>query len=231
MKSGLCLSLLGLTVLGATLVGSPAWAPEDPWRVVGEMPGLRGPAVQTAEALAGFLDRAGVGLSHEAMLDIAESVALESQRHGMDPELLLSVIMVESRFRSDAVSHRGAIGLMQLLPSTAVDVADQLDLPWGGEMRLLEPRTNIALGAHYLSSLLDSFGGDVSLALTAYNKGPGYVQNMLASGVMESTATNWVSSYAESVAARLAQVPRGDGRIARQRPRPLPQQAMAPSSL
>ncbi|MGH9867872.1 MAG: lytic transglycosylase domain-containing protein [Candidatus Polarisedimenticolia bacterium] len=204
LRTGTCISLFGLTVLGGALAAPPVWAPEDPWRVVAEIPAVRGHQAAASEMLARFLDRAGIRLSPEATLDIAASVAAESQRHGLDPALLISVIMVESRFRTDAISEKGAIGLMQLLPSTALAVAGELKLPWGGDVYLLDARTNIELGTHYLSRLLRIYDGDLSLALTAYNKGPGYVQNMLASGVMESTPSGALSSYVEKI--RLAQL-------------------------
>jgi len=202
------LSLFGVSVLAAALTAPPAWAPEDPWRRVAELPAVRGQEAANAEMLAAFLNRAGVRLSPAKMYEIAESVATESQRHGLDPALLMSVIMVESRFRSDAVSEKGAIGLMQLLPSTAESLADELNVPWGGDVHLLDPGRNIELGAHYLSQLLQDFDGDMGLALTAYNKGPGYVQNMIDSGVMESTESGALSSYFEKVSGRMATAPR-----------------------
>jgi soluble lytic murein transglycosylase-like protein len=219
-RTAVCLALFGVTVIMAALAAPPVYAPENPWQLVAEVPIVRGPQAATAELLAEFLDRAGVRMPPERMFDIAEAVAKESDRHGIDPALLISVIMVESRFRTDAVSEKGAIGLMQLLPSTAVALADELNVPWGGDVHLLDPRLNIELGAHYLSRLLQDFHGDVSLALTAYNKGPGYVQNMLASGEMESTESGALSSYAEKVSGRMATTPR-------RRPRP----STDPSSL
>ena len=203
LRQGACLGLLGLTALLATLVGAPAWAPEDPWRLVAQVPIVRGPQATVAELVAEFLDCHGVRLPPRQIQAIAQSVAEESRRQNIDPGLLLSVILSESGFRIDAVSEKGAIGLMQLLPSTAEDLAAQLDLEWGGDARLLDPRTNIALGAYYLKQLMDTFGDDVNLALTAYNKGPGYVLRMRASGGMEMTATNFPSSYAEKVMARM----------------------------
>jgi soluble lytic murein transglycosylase-like protein len=204
LRSGLCLSLLGTTCLLLLVTGSsPAWAPEDPWRVVAEIPIVNGPKAATARLLADFLDANGLRLPPGQMYEIASSVAEQSHRYGIEPRLLLSVILSESTFRTDAVSEKGAIGLMQLLPSTAAGLAAELDLKWGGDHRLLDPQTNIALGTYYLKRLLNAFGGDVNLALTAYNKGPGYVQNMLATGVMEATAANYPSSYAEQVVGRL----------------------------
>ena len=166
LRQAACLSLLGLTAVVATLVATPAWAPEDPWRLAAQVPLVRAPGAATSK-------------------------------------LLLSVILSESRFRVDAVSEKGAIGLMQLLPSTAEGLAAQLDLEWGGDARLLDPRLNIALGTYYLKQLMITFDDDVNLALTAYNKGPGYVLKMQASGVMETTAANFPSSYAERIVTRL----------------------------
>lgn len=203
LRQGACLSLLGLTAVLATLVGTPAWAPEDPWHLVAEVPIVRGADAMTAGLVAEFLDRHGVRLPPSQLRAIARSVAEESRRQEIDPGLLLSVILSESRFRIDAVSEKGAIGLMQLLPSTAEDLAAQLDLEWGGDARLLDPRINIALGAYYLKQLMSTFDDDVSLALTAYNKGPGYVLKMQASGAMEMTASNFPSSYAEQIVTRL----------------------------
>ena len=198
-----CLGLVGSTAVLATLIGSPAWAPEDPWRLVAEVPIVRGPEASTASLVAEFLDRHGVQLPPGQLYAIAQSVAEESFQQDIDPGLLLSVILMESRFRTDAVSEKGAIGLMQLLPSTAEELAGQLDLEWGGDARLLDPRTNITLGTFYLKSLMRTFDGDVNLALTAYNKGPGYVQRMQASGIMETTAANFPSSYAEKIVTRM----------------------------
>ena len=140
----------------------------------------------------------------------------ESGRHGIDPGLLLSIILSESGFRADAVSEKGAVGLMQLLPSTAEAAAREMDLEWGGDARLLDPRTNIVLGTYYFRKLMDVFDDDVSLALTAYNKGPGYVLRMQASGVMEATAANFPSAYAEQVMHGVTALRAGRGRPADQ---------------
>jgi hypothetical protein len=86
--------------------------------------------------------------------------------HQVSPDLVKSVIAVESEFDQWAVSSKGARGLMQLMPATArrLGVADSFDA-----------RQNIFGGTQYLRSLLDQFGGDVTLALAAYNAGPGAV--------------------------------------------------------
>ena len=86
--------------------------------------------------------------------------------HQVHPDLVKSVIAVESEFDQWAVSSKGARGLMQLMPDTArrLGVADAFDA-----------RQNIFGGTQYLRSLLDQFGGDLALALAAYNAGPGAV--------------------------------------------------------
>lgn len=90
-----------------------------------------------------------------------------AERHDVDPLLLASVIEAESGFNPQAVSPVGALGLMQIMPSTA-------DFLGGSDP--LEPAANIELGARYLSSMLRLFDGDVALALAAYNAGPGNVE-------------------------------------------------------
>ena len=89
-----------------------------------------------------------------------------AQLHQVSPDLVKSIIAVESEFDQWAVSSKGARGLMQLMPATArrLGVADSFDA-----------RQNIFAGTQYLRMMLDQFGGDVDLALAAYNAGPGAV--------------------------------------------------------
>jgi soluble lytic murein transglycosylase-like protein len=89
-----------------------------------------------------------------------------ARRHGLDPELVLAVVAVESAFRPEAVSPKGAQGLMQLMPTTAaaLGVGDALD-----------PAQNLDGGVRYLGSLLTLYGGDLRRALAAYNAGEGAV--------------------------------------------------------
>jgi Transglycosylase SLT domain len=98
--------------------------------------------------------------------DIRALAVEAARRHGLDPELVLAVIAVESGFRPDAVSPKGAQGLMQLMPATArsLDVADPMD-----------PAANVDGGTRYLGSLVSRYDGDLDKALAAYNAGPGAV--------------------------------------------------------
>jgi soluble lytic murein transglycosylase-like protein len=90
---------------------------------------------------------------------IIEKAALSA---AVEPNLLRAVIVVESGFNSRAVSKRGAVGLMQLMPATAIRF---------GVSNPYDPKQNVHAGARYLKFLIDRFGQDVRLALAAYNAG------------------------------------------------------------
>ena len=100
--------------------------------------------------------------AYVSSLPFGDIIRAASSRHGVDSLLLAAVIEVESSFDPRAVSHRGAVGLMQVLPATAGLSADDL----------ADPTSNIDRGARYLHRLLERFGGDLELALAAYNAGP-----------------------------------------------------------
>ena len=112
-------------------------------------------------------DRTASGDRYDAMLlaragqydSIIEKAALSA---AVEPNLLRAVIVVESGFNSRAVSKRGAVGLMQLMPATATRF---------GVSNPYDPRENVHGGARYLKFLIDRFGQDVRLALAAYNAG------------------------------------------------------------
>src|SRR5262249_1278859 len=89
------------------------------------------------------------------------------QRNGVDPLLLYSVMHQESSFKPRAISPKGARGLMQLMPGTAVRF---------GVTNIFDPRQNIEGGARYLRFLTDRFNGDLSLVLAGYNAGEGAVE-------------------------------------------------------
>ncbi len=88
-------------------------------------------------------------------------------RYALDPCLIISVMNAESGFNPQAVSPKGARGLMQLMPATATRF---------GVKNMFDARENVAGGAGYLRWLLDRFGGDVALALAGYNAGEGAVE-------------------------------------------------------
>ena len=99
-----------------------------------------------------------------------------SRTHGVDYALLQALIATESGFDPVAVSPKGAVGLMQLMPDTARRYGVAGDSKNPVEKKLTDPRTNIKAGTRYLSYLLDLFPGQLELALAAYNAGEGAVQ-------------------------------------------------------
>ena len=103
-----------------------------------------------------------------------------SNEYGVDSALIASIANVESGFRENAKSNKGAVGVMQLRPSTAKWMADKNKIDYD-ENRLGEGEYNIRIGALYLSYLLKQFG-DKTLAICAYNAGPGNVSAWLKNG-------------------------------------------------
>lgn len=95
-------------------------------------------------------------------LELDEIIQTAAQKNKIDPRLILEVIRQESGFRTNAVSYKGASGLMQLIPSTARRF---------GVSNIFDRKQNINAGATYLKLLLDMFDGDLDLALAGYNAG------------------------------------------------------------
>jgi|SRR5215467_12170376 len=116
------------------------------------------------------------------IMDYTSSVISTANKYGVDPNLALAVMQAESGGNAGAVSGAGAIGLFQLMPSTASGLGVNPN----------DPLQNIDGGIRYLKQQLDAFGGDVTLALAAYNAGPGNVNKY--GGVPPFTETqNYIS--------------------------------------
>ena len=105
-----------------------------------------------------------IALNTNAYRDEVKQLATKYQ---IDPALVRAVIHAESAFKVNALSNKGAQGLMQLMPGTAKDM---------GVMNAFDARQNIEGGVKYLAWLLETFNGDIKLATAAYNAGPGAVK-------------------------------------------------------
>jgi soluble lytic murein transglycosylase-like protein len=110
--------------------------------------------------------------------EVDAAIAMAAARHNVDPNLVRAVVKVESDFNPNAVSRKGAMGLMQLMPATArqLNVKNPFD-----------PEQNVDAGVRHLKQLLESYGGDVKLTLAAYNAGAGAVAR--SSGVPRISET------------------------------------------
>lgn len=103
-----------------------------------------------------------------------------SKRYGVDEFLIYSIIREESRFQKDAVSVSGAIGLMQLVPSTGMGTAEKLRIKGYKTDMLYTPDVNIQLGTAYFKEVLEEFDGNIVFALASYNGGPNNVARWIA---------------------------------------------------
>ena len=123
------------------------------------------PAIYTDAGMQPIRPRDVAGATASQSTDVKQALLDAAQQHSLNPDLVTAVAWRESRFRQTAVSNRDAIGVMQLTAGTARALSvDRYDL-----------RQNIHGGTAYLRAMLDRYGGDVRLALAAYNAGPGAV--------------------------------------------------------
>jgi len=102
-----------------------------------------------------------------------------AKRYGLDPNLLLAVMRVESAYQKHIVSYAGAVGLMQIMPRTGQLIAHALGQHDFTPADLLDPRVNLEFAAWYLASLLERFDGHLPLAIAAYNGGPHNVRRWI----------------------------------------------------
>lgn len=149
--------------------------------------------------------------SYDVLESYSSNVVKWSEEYQVSIPLILAVTRQESAFQWDAVSPVGAVGLMQVMPETAESINKELKL---SSYVLNKPSDNVRFGVFYLMKMLDTFGGDASLALRAYNCGPkcvsrvienegkdypletrGYVKNILSECIEEKDGVCTVKGY------------------------------------
>jgi soluble lytic murein transglycosylase-like protein len=134
-------------------------------------------------AVRSFFETRLTPMSEAEITAATRTVLVESERAALDPQLVLALIQVESSGNPRALSHMGAMGLMQVRPETAEPIARDLGIEGMSAQALYDPTTNIRIGVHYLRELINRFGS-VDTALTAYNCGPTRVARNLRRGKM-----------------------------------------------
>ena len=113
---------------------------------------------------------------------LVEVIHREATRAGVDPLLVAAIVARESSFRSLVVSRAGAVGLMQLRPFVARDLALRTELEWREGETLKRPESNVRLGIDYYREMMQRFDGDPHLALAAYHRGPSRLKRELRRG-------------------------------------------------
>ena len=131
-----------------------------------------------------FLESLGRPVFHQ------ETVVRYAEMYDEDPLLVLSIIKVESNFLSKARSTRGAVGLMQIMPTTAMEIAEELKMADFKLKDLEDPDHNIRFGSFYLSKLRKEFGTDDVALLSAYNAGRKNAKKWLAKSQKGKLALN-----------------------------------------
>ena len=118
----------------------------------------------------------------------SEYVELYANEHDVDKELIYAIIKAESNFNCEAVSSKGACGLMQLMYPTAEEVAGKLNVKIDEEV-IMEPKVNINLGTKYISILIEKYE-DKGIALAAYNAGSGNVDTWIENGTIKKDGSD-----------------------------------------
>jgi soluble lytic murein transglycosylase-like protein len=200
------LRLGGLWLLGGTLVLASVIAAHASWTLlwkeapvesVAEAP-VEEPAADrqdetSREMILDLVRRHRRTASETWRATLADAIHAEAVQAAIDPLLVASIVAKESSFKSRIVSRKGAVGLMQLRPWVAEDVANRSNVKWNGIETLHSPTLNVRLGIVYYKELVERFDGDTQQALTAYNYGPSRVSRQLRTGRYRG------SEYADSI--------------------------------
>ena len=134
---------------------------------------------ETVRRITEYLRNENVLLKGKKLRTISEMVYKESMHYSLDYRLVLALMKIESNFKDDAISEKGARGLLQVKPSVARFIAEDAGIKWRGDETLDEPKENIRIGVRFFSKLIEDFQS-VTMALHAYHVGPTRLREMLA---------------------------------------------------
>jgi soluble lytic murein transglycosylase-like protein len=195
------LSALALCVLTPSLAHAQlySWKDASGRLIISDTP--KGPAAKTYSVAYvgtsyGVVKTTG---SKRRITEFDDLIVENATRHELHPDFVRAVVQAESAFNPRARSVKGAMGLMQLMPKTAAQY---------GVVNAYDPVENIRAGVAYLKSLLVRFGNDVSLALAAYNAGPGAVEKYGRAVPPYKETRNYVSKIRANAGAAAVEQPK-----------------------
>jgi soluble lytic murein transglycosylase len=161
---------------------------------------VREPLAVEERRIASYLSKHMRDVPVEKNRRLSRVIARNSRKYEIPSGLILSVIRVESNFQPWAVSPKGALGLMQVMPETGEWIARRYDMHWAGPVTLLDEEANLNMGIRYLAYLKDKYSGDLRKMLSAYNRGPAKVDEDVSVG------RSFTQNYYEKVRQYLPRV-------------------------
>ncbi|MBP1154632.1 MULTISPECIES: lytic transglycosylase domain-containing protein [unclassified Paenibacillus] len=123
-------------------------------------------------------------------IQFEQEIRQSAQKYQLDPFLIAAVIRVETNYRTDVTSNKGAYGLMQLMPDTSDWIIEKASFPSTFKNRLDDPAVSIELGSWYLNWMYKQFDGNTFAVLAGYNAGHGKVSRWLQEGQWDGTLDN-----------------------------------------
>lgn len=176
--------LAGLAlVVSARII--PVLSEQEPTPVV-PVVAVAEPTSHDAALIDAVLAKRAPDLGLTLRRQLGQAIAEEARKTGYDPLLILAIIDVESDFEEEAISMKGARGLMQIRPSTLHFLAGKEGLRLSRDEVAADPALCVRLGIRYLRNLQDRFGGDLEMALMAYNAGPTRIRKAIKDGELEA---------------------------------------------
>jgi soluble lytic murein transglycosylase len=129
--------------------------------------------------IADYMKEEAATIAEDQLRNVAKMIYEESEDYMVDYRLILAIVKIESNFKHNAVSSKGARGLLQIKPSLAKFIARDIGMQWGGPKTLDEPDKNIKIGVHLFSGLVENFD-NITMALHAYHVGPTKLKTILS---------------------------------------------------